>query len=133
MKRTAAQDIALFSILVALSLVLGLLDRALPLSALLSGGVPGLKLGLANTVLLYAVYLWNWKASVLLMLAKVALSGFLFGSLSAILYILSGGVLSLAVMLLARKKPRLSALISAFFALGSDLFLLCLICAEHSL
>ena len=62
--------------------------------------MPGIKLGLANTVLLYAVYLMDWKGCVLLMLAKVFLSGFMFGSMSAILYSLCGGVLSLVVMLL---------------------------------
>ena len=44
------------------------------------------------------------------MLAKVCLSGFLFGSLSALLYSLSGGILSLAVMLLIRRRPRVGAL-----------------------
>ena len=122
--KNSTRRVALFSLCVALMLVLGLLDRAVPLSALLSGGVPGLKLGLANTVLLYAVFLLDWKASVLLMLAKVVLSGFLFGSLSAILYSLSGGVLSLAVMLSARKSPKLSAAMVCLAALGSDAFLL---------
>lgn len=104
-----SDKVALYGLCIALMLVLGLLDRAVPLSALLSGAVPGLKLGLANTVLLYAVYLMNWKAAVLLMLAKVLLSGFLFGSVSAILYSLSGGVLSLAVMLPAPKNPKAGA------------------------
>ena len=122
--RSTTRRVALFSLCIALMLVLGLLDRAIPLSALLSGGVPGLKLGLANTVLLYAVYLLDWKASILLMLAKVMLSGFLFGSVSAILYSLSGGVLSLAVMLAARKKPGLSTMLVCIAAFFSDAFLL---------
>ena len=116
--------VAFFGLSVALMLVLGLLDRAVPLSALLSGGVPGLKLGLANTVLLYAVYLLDWKASLLLMLAKVFLSGFLFGSLSAILYSFSGGILSLAVMILARKQPKAGALTICGLTVLSDVFLL---------
>ena len=97
--RTDALKIARFAMLTALALVLGFFDRAIPLSAVLGGAVPGIKLGLANTVLLYGVYMLHPGACVLLMLAKVLLSGFLFGSLSAILYSLSGGVLSLAVML----------------------------------
>ena len=121
---SATRRVAFFSLCIALMLVLGLLDRAVPLSALLSGGVPGLKLGLANTVLLYAVYLLDWKASVLLMLAKVTLSGFLFGSLSAILYSLSGGVLSLAVMLAARKAPGCGVMIVCIAAFLSDTLLL---------
>ena len=84
----------------------------------------GIKLGLANTVLLYAVYLMDWKSCVLLMLTKVVLSGFLFGSLTAILYSLSGGVLSLAVMLLVRKKPEGGALAAALLAASADIYML---------
>ena len=121
---STARKVARFGLLASLSLVLGFLDRAIPLTWFLSGAVPGIKLGLANTVLLYAVYLMDWRGCVLLMLAKVFLSGFLFGSMSAILYSLSGGVLSLIVMLLARKNAKLGALVIGLLALLSDLFLL---------
>ena len=115
---------ARFGLLAALSLVLGWLDRAIPVTWFLSGAVPGIKLGLANTVLLYAVYLMDWRGCVLLMLTKVILSGFLFGSMSAILYSLCGGVLSLLVMLLVRRNPRVGALVIALLAAGSDALLL---------
>ena len=120
----STKRIARFGLLTALALVLGLIDRAIPLTALLGGAVPGIKLGLANTVLLYAVYLMDWKSCVLLMLTKVVLSGFLFGSLTAILYSLSGGALSLAVMLLIRRKPSAGALAAAVLALAADIRLL---------
>ena len=119
-----AKKAARFGMLTALALVLGWLDRAIPVTWFLSGAVPGIKLGLANTVLLYAVYLMDWKGCVLLMLAKVFLSGFMFGSMSAILYSLSGGALSLAVMLLVRHRPRLGALMIALLAAASDVMLL---------
>ncbi len=119
-----AKKVARFGMLTALALVLGWLDRAIPVTWFLSGAVPGIKLGLANTVLLYAVYLMDWKGCVLLMLAKVFLSGFMFGSMSAILYSLCGGALSLAVMLLVRHRPRLGALVIALLAGASDVMLL---------
>ena len=119
-----ARTVARFGLLASLSLVLGWLDRAVPLTWFLSGAVPGIKLGLANTVLLYAVYLMDWRGCVLLMLAKVFLSGFLFGSMSAIIYSLSGGALSLAVMLLIRRNARLGALSIGLLAAASDLYLL---------
>lgn len=121
---TKARTVARFGLLAALSLVLGYLDRAVPLTWFLSGAVPGIKLGLANTVLLYAVYLMDWRGCVLLMLTKVFLSGFMFGSMSAILYSLSGGMLSLAVMLLVRRNAKVGALVIGVLALCSDLFLL---------
>ena len=120
----STKRIARFGLLTALALVLGLIDRAVPLTALLGGAVPGIKIGLANTVLLYAVYLMDWPSCVLLMLTKVVLSGFLFGSLSAILYSLSGGVLSLLVMLLVRRKPAAGALAAAALSFGAAAWLL---------
>ena len=102
--RPETRRVARFGLLTALALILGLLDRAIPLAGLLGGALPGVKLGLANTVLLYAVYWMSAGEAVMLMLTKVFLSGFLFGSLSAILYSLAGGALSLAVMLAMRRK-----------------------------
>ena len=115
---------ARFGLLTALALVLGLLDRAIPLTALLGGAAPGIKLGLANTVLLYAVYLMDWQSAVFLMFTKVLLSGFLFGSMTAILYSLSGGILSLGVMLAIRKRPAAGALCAAVMAAVAETVLL---------
>ena len=121
---SSARHVARFGLLTALSLVLGYFDRAIPVTWFLSGAVPGIKLGLANTVLLYSVYLMDWKSSVMLMLAKVFLSGFMFGSMSAILYSLCGGSLSLAVMLLVKRNPRIGALVIAVLAALSDVMIL---------
>ena len=118
------QKIARFGLLTALALVLGLMDRAIPLSVLLGGALPGIKLGLANTVLLYAVYLMDWKSSILLMLTKVLLSGLIYGSLSAIMFSLAGGALSLAVMLLIRKNPEKGAFGMGILAVAADAVLL---------
>jgi heptaprenyl diphosphate synthase component I len=65
---------------------------------------PGIKLGLANTVLLYSVYLLGPGYSVILMILKVVLTGFMSGNLAAaFLYSMGGGALSLGMMLLVKK------------------------------
>ena len=102
--RPETKRIARFGLLTAMMLILGLLDRAIPLGSLLGGALPGVKLGLANTVLIYAVYWMTPGSAILLLTAKILLSGFIFGSLSAIIYSLAGGVLSLAVMLVLRGR-----------------------------
>lgn len=91
--------VALSGLLTALMLVLGYLESLLPLPF----GVPGIKLGLSNSVLLYAVYALGAPITWLLMLVKMALSGLLFGSPSAMLFSLAGGALSVAGMLLCRR------------------------------
>ena len=121
---TAAQKVARFGLMTALTLILGLLDRSIPLSQILFGVVLGIRLGLANTVLLYAVYLMDWQSALALMLVKALLSGFLYGSLTAILYSLSGGTLSLAIMLLIRKRPDLGALALCLAAAATDAVML---------
>ena len=72
--------VAQLGVLTAVALVLGYLEHLIPLTA-----IPGIKLGLANTVLLYALYLMDARKAALLMLLKVGLSGLLFGGLSTML------------------------------------------------
>lgn len=94
-----AKKIARFGMLTAVALILGWLEQLIPLAP----GVPGIKLGLGNMVLVYAIYLMDAKSAALLMVMKVLLSGFLFAGASAMLYSFAGGLLSLCVMLLVRR------------------------------
>ncbi|MEA5013068.1 MAG: Gx transporter family protein [Candidatus Limiplasma sp.] len=97
--RAYAQRIALCGLLTTLMLVLGYLESQIPLMP----GIPGVKLGLANAVLLYAVYLLSPLLTVGLMLVKVLLSAVLFGNPFALAFSLAGGALSVAGMLLMRR------------------------------
>ncbi len=98
------RGIARFGLLTAMALMLGYFERFIPIAP----GIPGIKLGLANTVLLYGVYLMDAKSAWLLMCAKVLLSGFLFAGLSGMLYSFAGGILSLGAMLLLRRVKGVS-------------------------
>lgn len=85
--------LTLSAMFIAIMLVLGYVEAQIPI-----GGMPGIKVGLANCVLLISLYWLGLPFSVLLMLAKVFLSAYLFGRPMTIPYSLAGGVLSLAVM-----------------------------------
>lgn len=91
-----ATRLAVCAMLLAVMLVLGWVESMLP--AL--GAVPGIKLGLSNSVLIFAVYMLDIPTAYLLMVMKVLLSGALFGNVSAMMYAGAGGVLSLTVMAL---------------------------------
>ena len=108
MKKFDTLKVARFGLLTALTLILGWID------SMVSGGIllPGIRLGLANTVLLFALYTTTWEDCALLMLVKVALSGFLFGNPSVMLYSLAGSTLSLLVMFAIRKSPQWGAFVS---------------------
>lgn len=103
--RSNARRIALSGLLTALMLVFGWIERLIPIV----GAPPGVKLGLANSVLIYAVYMMNVKESFVLMLLKVLLTGFLFGNPQAMIYSFSGSLLSLCAMLLAHRIKGVSA------------------------
>lgn len=92
-------DIALSGLLVALMMVLGYVESLIPIAA----GIPGIKLGLANGVLVFAIYFLGGKTGFTLMLIKVVLSGLMFGGVNAMMYSLAGGVLSMIGMLLVHK------------------------------
>lgn len=102
-RKWSASTIARLGLLTAVAIVLGYFEHLLPVS-----GIPGVKLGLANTVLLYALYLLDVPSAILLMFLKVGVSGFLFGGPAAMLYSFAGGVFSLIVMIFARKMPGFS-------------------------
>lgn len=104
MKESSVQKMARVSMLIAAAIALGWIERMIPLENVL----PGVKLGLANVVVLVALDRFGTKEAVLVMLLRVLLSGFLFSTPSALLYSLSGGILSLVVMIPALHWKRLS-------------------------
>lgn len=87
------------ALLTAVAVVLGYIEHLIPMP----GGIPGIKLGLANTVLLYAIYLLDVKSAFLLMVLKVGLSGLMYGGVSAMMFSFGGGLCSLVMMLLMKK------------------------------
>lgn len=83
-------------LLIATMLVLGYVESLLPAM----GAVPGIKMGLSNSVLIFAVYMLDLPTAWMLMILKVFLTGLLFGGATTILYSMAGGVLSMLLMTL---------------------------------
>ena len=65
-------------------------------------GIPGVKLGLANLIIVIMLYKTTAREALLLSVTRVLLSGFLFGNMFSILYSLAGGLLSFLVMFLLK-------------------------------
>lgn len=125
MKKTA-----FCGLMLALALIASYVESLIPVPI----PVPGIKLGVANSVVLILMYYTNAKTAWGISVGRVVLSGFLFGSLSSILYSLSGAILSLLVMTLIKKRDcftmtgvsvaggvshNIGQLIMAFFVLES--------------
>lgn len=93
-----AKRIAVCGLLTALALVLSLVERMFPLSAAVP--VPGIKLGLANVVTLFALTRLGKRDAFAVLLVRVVLASVFMGSVTSFLFALFGGVLALAVMAL---------------------------------
>ena len=89
-----ARRLALLSCLTASALLLAWLEFLLPLPIPL----PGVKLGLANLAAVGA------REALLVSLARILLTAFLFGSLFSALYALSGALCALGVMALLKRS-----------------------------
>ncbi|MBQ7785261.1 MAG: Gx transporter family protein [Clostridia bacterium] len=122
MRNKRAQRIALSGLLTSLMLVFGLIERQFPLTA----AIPGVKLGLANSVLLYSLYMLGIRQSFILMLLKALMSWLIYTNMNAMFYSLGGGLLSLLAMIALSRINGVSiigvsALGAVFFNVGQIL------------
>lgn len=100
----------------ALALVLSFLESLIPFQP----GLPGIKLGLANLVIVFALYRMNVHSALLINTVRILLAGLLFSGLFGLLYSAAGAAASLTAMTLLlqinRKRERVgkSILFSIF-------------------
>lgn len=93
------RKIARMGLLVALSMILSYVESLIPAFV----AVPGVKVGLANIVVIFALYTLGPIEALTVSMLRVILSSFLFGSVLSLLYSLSGALLSLGGMILMKK------------------------------
>ena len=86
--------------LVAAAFVLGYVESPLPISF----GIPGIKLGLSNIVVLLCLYEGTAKEAFGIALVRIVLTGLTFGNFSTMAYSLAGGIFSFLVMFLLKKS-----------------------------
>lgn len=124
---------ALTGMLIAAAFIFSYLESMLPVLF----GIPGIKPGLANIVVLVAIYKLGIGNAAGLSLFRAVLSGFMFGNMYSILYSFTGAVISFLVMLILKKTDRFSMagvsiaggvmhnigqITVAFFVLGEAVF-----------
>lgn len=91
--------VAYFGVFTALALIFSYVETLIPINF----GIPGVKLGLANLIIVVALYKLPLQEVYLLSIVRILLSGFIFGNYFSILYSLAGGLLSLSVMALLKR------------------------------
>ena len=115
------RELTLCAVLAALALALSYMESFFPLTLIVP--LPGVKLGLANIVTLYALYAIGFPSALAILLVRCTLGALFAGNASALLFSLLGGLSALFVMALLSKSKKLSifdraALLSAVFAAG---------------
>ena len=95
----SAKRLAELAVLTAVSLIIFIIELQIPNPF----PVPGIKLGLANIITVYAVYHYKPYEVVLIVAVRLLLGSIFSGNISALLYSASGSALCLIGMLLLRR------------------------------
>ena len=98
------KTVARMSVMTALAVLLGYVEGLFPPPV----AIPGIKLGLANVIIIMILYTAGAKQAWMVAVMKVSLCALLFGSATSFLYSLCGAVISLAVMSLAKRTKLFS-------------------------
>ncbi len=99
-----ASKVAQYGLLTALALVLSYLESLVP-----PLWVPGVKLGLPNLAVVFALYRVGFKDACAISLVRVVLVALLFGNGAALAYSIAGAALSLALMGLLKRTGKFSS------------------------
>ena len=102
--KSTGRACALLGMLLALALLCSYVETLIPFNF----GVPGIKLGLTNIVVILTMYLMGLKEALLVSVARIILAGFLFGNPFTIVYSLAGGILSFLVMVFLKNVLKLN-------------------------
>ena len=93
------KKIAVCGLMIALAMAFSYIESLIPVPF----AVPGIKLGLANIVVVFSLYKLGIKEAISVSIIRVILVAFLFGSLSSMIYALSGAFFSIILMILLKK------------------------------
>ena len=93
------RKLTLLALLTAIALTIFMVEAQIP--ALVP--IPGIKLGLANIVTVFAVFALGSKDAVLILSARIFLGAVFAGNFSTIFYSAAGGALAIAVTIGLRK------------------------------
>lgn len=122
------KKVAYLGLLLAAALICSYIESLVPFYF----GVPGMKLGLTNVVVIFVMYLIGPVEAITVSVLRVLISGFMFGNVFSILYSLAGALLSFFVMYLMKRFTTLHVISvsvagGVFHNVGQLLVALCIV------
>ena len=99
MKKITTKQLTTMAMLTAIALAIHVAEAQIPAPV----PIPGVKLGLANIVTVYAVFTIGPGPALMILVARILLGSLFAGQAMSLLYSLAGGLLCFVVMLLLKK------------------------------
>lgn len=99
MKKITTRQLTTMAMLTAIALAIHVAEAQIPAPV----PIPGVKLGLANIVTVYAVFTIGPGPALMILVARILLGSLFAGQAMSLLYSLAGGLLCFVVMLLLKK------------------------------
>lgn len=100
----SAQKTAYIGVFTALAFIFSYIEAMLPFDF----KIPGIKLGLANIVIINVLYTIGAGMAAALSVIRVVLAGFTFNNMAMMMYSLAGAVLSFIVMYILKRTNKFS-------------------------
>ena len=98
------QRIAVCGVLTALAMIFSYIESVISIPV----GIPGVKLGIANIAVIAVLYVVGNKEGVIVNLIRIILTGIMFGNIYSFLFSFTGGMLSVLLMIAAKKSKLFS-------------------------
>lgn len=98
-RRSSAQVVAYVGLMASLALIFSYVEAIIPYNP----GIPGIKLGIANIVTVFALYRFGWKDAAAVSVIRIVVAGLLFNGVFGMLYALAGSLVSFVGMVLLKK------------------------------
>lgn len=104
--KNKSKKIAFLGVITSIALVLSYLESILPP---VYAGIPGIKVGLPNIVIILILYKYGLKEAITVSALRVFIVALLFGNVMTLAYSMAGAVLSILLMALFKKLNLFSA------------------------
>ena len=96
--------LAISAMFAALALIFSYVEVLIPIPV----PIPGIKLGLANLVIVIAIYRMGFRYAFTINMVRIVAAGLLFSGVFGMIYSLAGGILSIVIMYLLYRTGKFS-------------------------
>ena len=98
-RKYTTKYISLIGLLSAFAIIISYIESLIPIDI----GIPGVKLGLANIVIVLSIYLLDAKSAIIINIIRIIIIGAFFGNVFSIIFSITGALFSFIVMIILKR------------------------------